>query len=75
MKFIKCVGAINLEEVKGIYIFDKIPKNQRCFIMLNGFQDDFPEKFPFGNNVEAMKKIRDEASEGPFMFLVIFYEE
>ncbi len=75
MKFIKCVGAIDLNEVKGIFIMHDTKENERCFLMPNGFQKEFPEKFPFGNNPEAMEKINDEASSGPFRFVVIFYEE
>jgi len=75
MRFIKCVGARSLEEAKNIFICEPTKENVCGFVMPNGFQDDFPDKFPFKNDPEAMKKIKQEATEGPFVLLVIFYEE
>jgi len=75
MKFVNCVGAINEREVEEIFTFNDTKESVRLMVMPNGFQRKFPEKFPFGNNPEAMADINDEANAGPFQFLVIFYEE
>jgi hypothetical protein len=71
-KFVKAVGAGNLNEVESIMICSK--DSQVCTIVSLQMFQKFPKKFLWKDNDEIVKAIKEEAFEGPFQFIVLVFE-
>lgn len=71
-RFIRAVGALHNKEVENILACSD--DSQVCVSVDLQTLRKFPEKFFWKDDEKIMKAIKEESSEGPFMFIVLIFK-
>lgn len=72
-KLVYAVGALDNKEVENIILCDNT--NRTCVVVPVYILEKFPERFPWKDDLNAMKIVKEEISSVPFSLIVLFFVE
>jgi hypothetical protein len=67
------VGALDMKEIEAIIMCDRT--DRACETINVDILKQFPERFQWINNPQAMELVNEELAEGPFNFIVLFFRQ